>query len=433
MRLFHSTSTTVTPHRLFDRARGQSTLFTVGIVMFAMMSGVLFADVPTYFYTYRQLQTVTDAAALAGASKLPLGDQQAKDEALEVAQLNPLKGGKIKATDLTFTVDKQSMTVKATTKVPTLFGQMVCGGSCMSFNVTATSKALPAARDTVLVLDNSSSMTSLGNNRPLKDVRNAANLYVDEVSAYDSLSVDRIGVVKFNYDGTELIELTSKTSGGGFAAVKNKITNLAVYNAQGWNTNYYSGLKLALDELEQNGRPNANKQIIFFTDGKPNLPAPASYYSYSYWQPYNKCVDMVNNSAGVKALCTNKLQNGKWVKVCPTMPNPQITPNLIPNNAYQCGLDYTNHMTNVFKQQVDRAKTMGVTITTIVINDDNGPDNAESIIAQLIKQPNWEPDHIQYAATTTGGQQYYAKNYDSAAISDIYEQIADDVHIKLAG
>ncbi|MEZ4575453.1 MAG: hypothetical protein R2857_11145 [Vampirovibrionales bacterium] len=65
--------------------------------------------------------------------------------------------------------------------VPTIFGKFLCQGDCLFFPVAASAKAPPAARDTMLVLDNSSSMNDLGNNRPMRDVKDAAELYVDEV------------------------------------------------------------------------------------------------------------------------------------------------------------------------------------------------------------------------------------------------------------
>ncbi|MEZ4575452.1 MAG: pilus assembly protein TadG-related protein [Vampirovibrionales bacterium] len=88
-------------------------MLAIATIMFGMMTGTLFIDLPVYFNTYRQLQTVVDSAALAGAAQLPHGIDEAQAEALRVAKLNPLQGLEdgIEADDLTFTADSQSLTV----------------------------------------------------------------------------------------------------------------------------------------------------------------------------------------------------------------------------------------------------------------------------------------------------------------------------------
>ena len=408
---------------------GQNQILALGLVGMSMSCGVILVDIPLYFNQVRQAQTLTDAAALAGAAKLPQGNSQAQQAALAMAQANPYGGEQIKASQLTYTINKDAMTVTTTGSYTPIFSKFLCN-NCAAIPLKASSKAQPAARDTVLVIDASSSMADLGNNRPMNDVKTAAKLFVDTLAAQDNQLVDRIAVVSFHQTASKKIGLTAKS---GFANVKTAISNISMFSGSGWNTNYEVGLRMALDELETNGRPNANQLVLFMTDGLPNLPAPASFYTYSSTAPYNKCIDMVNNSAGVKALCVTKTVNGKKTTTCPTLPNAQITDNLISAAAVQCGMDYTNFMVSSTATQTARAKLKGVVITYIVIDDPSTPDNANSILRRLRKEPSWKPMLLETMASETGGKGYSALSYDATAISNLYKNYAENIHIKLSG
>lgn len=438
---------------------GSTTIMSIGAVLMGLSASVFAIDMPAYFNARNELQTSVDAAALAGAAQLPEGEAYAEDAAYELANANPVAGIELGEDNLSYKSTQSKFTVTGSVEVPTLMGKFLCalsgkqagrdqeggeqegsdsgsndsgtsggGSSCSTMKVVASSSAAPAARDTILVIDTSSSMSSLGNNRPLTDVQKAAVNYINTIAKLQNDSVDRIGLVKFDEKSVLLNTLTSQADSLKYATVLNKVNTLKLYSGPSWNTNYQAGLKAALDELQANGRPNADKRIIFMTDGMPNQPAPTSYYSYSSTYPYNKCIDMVNNSSGVKALCVKK--NGKTV--CPVLPNPQITPSLIPSAATQCAKTYVDNIKTLTNAQTDRAKSMDVTIDTIIIHDPNYQDNATSIMRMMLKDPSWNPVNIAYYMNdTTGGQSFYALAYNANDISSIYAQIAQDIHIKL--
>ncbi len=430
---------------------GSATILTIGAVVVGIGASALAIDLPYYFATQNQLQTAVDAAALAGASALPSGEAEAIQAAEELAAENPVANQTLTASQLHFKVDKSKFSVSAEVETPTIIGKLLCamsgkgggkelegevdndgsdtssGGNCNTMKVVAGSSAAPAARDTILVIDTSSSMDDVGGGRPMKDIKTAANKFIDIIAALNNESVDRIGLISFNQKGTKQIGLTSQAQSAGFTAVKNKVTGLSLFTGTGWNTNYEPGLKLALDELQTNGRKNAQKTIIFMTDGMPNLPAPDSYYSYSSNEPYLKCIDPVNNSTQVKNLCYT--QNGK--KVCPVLPSSTIKDSMISASATQCTVTYVNAMESKTNAQTDRAKTMDVTINTISLYNPNYDDNAQSIFRRLLKQSTWRPDQLEYMANSTEGQQYEAANYDATRIQQIYETIAKDIRIKL--
>jgi Flp pilus assembly protein TadG len=430
---------------------GASTVLGLGAAVIGVSASVFAIDVPYYFNAQNQLQTSLDAAALAGAAQLPNGTTQAQQAALSLAQKNIVAGKALKSGDLTFKSTKTKFTVTGKTEVPTLIGKFLCAFgrkasrdpnqtttsgaptgetvNCDSMSVSASSSAAPAARDTVLVIDASSSMYSLGNGRPLSDVQKAAINYIKTIAALQNDSVDRIGLVKFHLTGTLLNPLTSQQESAQYSSVQSKVSAITLYNGSSWNTNYEAGLKVALDELASRGRPNAEQRVIFMTDGMPNQPAPSSYNQYSSAYPYNKCIDIVNNSSAVKALCTRN-RNGQLV--CPVLPNPAIKPNMIPSSATSCTKTYVDHVESITNAQTDRAKNMGVTIDTIVISDPDSGDNASAVLRIMLKDPNWDPTEVaHYMNITTGGQAYTALAYDATAINSIYAKIAQDIRIRL--
>jgi hypothetical protein len=431
----------------------------IGVTVIGISASVFAIDMPYYFNVRNQLQTAVDAAALAGAAQLPVSEASAEQAAITMAGENPVAGQVLDASNLKFTANKARFSVSASTKVPTIVGKFLCaltggkngghsindddgsgssdsggGGfsdnsaSCDDMTVVAGSAAEPAARDTVLVIDTSSSMDDLGNGRPMKDIKTAANNFITTIAGLDNNYVDQIGLVSFNQTGTLQIGLTSQKTSSGFQSVKDKIsTKLNLFSGTGWNTNYEAGLKTAVDELANHGRKNAQQIIIFMTDGMPNLPAPDSYYSYSQYEPYRKCTDPVNNSTTVKAKCTRQGNQ----TVCPVLPSSTITDSMINSSAVSCGQSYVNAMASKTNTQTDRANTLGINIYTISIYYPGADDNAQEVLRRLIKQPSWRPGQLDYMAKTTGGTGYEAAAYDATRINDIYKTIAQDIHIKL--
>jgi Flp pilus assembly protein TadG len=425
---------------------GENMLMAAGLVVLMTMLSAMGIDVGMYFNTQNQLQTVVNHAALAGASKLPYGETVAESRARALAEKNvvlgevlPVEKVMVDSTPLSIEVTGQTtyhpLVMKAFCNSGFFEGKLDAEGNplssgeaCGVMDVLASAKAVPAARDTVLVIDTSGSMNSLGNNRPMKDVKDAATLFVNMVSQQATQGSDRIALVNFNRAGTLNIGLTSQQQSTGYGSVKAKINELSPWTGGGINTNYYAGLIKALDELETNGRPNAQKRIIFMTDGKPNLPAPDAFNKYSSSYPLGKCVDPVNNSQPVKNLCV-KNSKGQWV--CPVLPNSQIKDSMISATAVSCGNEYRAFMQDMTNAQADRAARLKVVIDTIEISD-GGLDGTTDILRRLTKEPNWLPNQLAYMKDTTKGQMYEARNYDATAISAIYAEAAKQIRVKLA-
>ena len=106
----------------------------------------------------------------------------------------------------------------------------VCGAAERYMAVYAASTGVPAARDTMLVIDTSSSMNELGNGHPIMDVQAAANDYVRMVANLNNGSVDRIGLVSFDQTGVLRQGLISQQQSPSFSAVTNQISALKLFS-----------------------------------------------------------------------------------------------------------------------------------------------------------------------------------------------------------
>lgn len=381
----------------------------VGYAVVGIMMGVFAIDLPWYFVAQNQLQTAVDAAVLAGAAELPNGQEAAEAAAMDMVAENVVAGQPINPADLHFTYSEgeaMTMEVSASAPVPTFIAKLLCatqtleqeeyqgeeggdgGGSiqnCDIMTVHAGAKATPAARDTILVIDTSNSMDDLGNGQPFKDVKKAATQYVTAIKALNTTSVDRIGLVTFDANTALKKGLTTD-----YTTIKTQISGLTLYSGSGWNTNYYLGLKTAMDELEAHGRENSSKTIIFLTDGYANLPGN---------QSINTCVNYYNNKKK--------------------------------SQAKTCAQTYTNYLVSMTQGQANRAAADEVTIYTIQIGGDDS--NSLNTIRTLLQNNSWDPGLLDYMANLTDGNQYEATTSNTTVLSDFYSDIAQDVHLKLSG
>lgn len=424
-------------------------VLTLGLMMFGMMTSVFAVDIPLYYTAQNQLQTAVNAAALAGAAQLPIGEAEAEAAAAELAAMNPVVGTTITDSDLSFESrygDEYSFIVTGTKEVPTVISRFLCaakasgggeeqqeqsetggdvGGEqnfCNSMTVTAAAKAVPAARDVILVIDTSGSMDSLGNGQPFRDVKEAAHAYIDQVVALNSEAVDRIGVVTFDYSSNTAMHLTSYNDSHDFEDIKDAIDDLTLYNgSQWWNTNYYSGLKAALDEMEANGRKNATKNIIFLTDGYPNVPDGPD------WN-YKDCINAENNGDQYMNYANKYYRRGN-----------RSYGDYYYNKAQQkydysfnCTTGYTEYMVDVTQAQADRAYDMEVTVHTIQIGPPPHKSSSLVSIRDMLNDNEWDSELLWYIANTSEGEQYEAATNDGDGITDIYETIAQDVRMRLA-
>jgi Flp pilus assembly protein TadG len=425
--------------------RGSALILGIATIIMGMSLGVLAIDVPVYLNARTQLQNATDAAALAGAYALPNGETPAEEAALELLAENPVAGNLVDPDDVDIVPTPTSFQVTAEATAPTIINRLLCalkggatvnegggggteGGtsalaSCSTFLVRTTSRAEPVARDTMLVIDTSTSMRDLGNNQPFNDVKTAANAYVDKIISLNSNSVDRIGVVSFDRGSALRRGLTSQQQSANFASVKTTINGLPIYSGSGWNTNFETGLKRALDEIQANARKYSDKTIVFMTDGHANTPETTPKWS--------TCTGHWNNAVYYGSRTVTKRINGRNQQV------NNVDYSIANSNYYyeQCRLcaeSYVSKMVTSTQTQADRAEAMGVRIHVIQIGgEDDKPTGAPATIKRYLQNPDWESGLQEYIRAAGDGQYYAAENYESNRIREIYEEVAADVRMKL--
>ncbi len=436
-----------TEHRA-EKGFASNQVLTIGVLMFGMMTSVFAVDIPLYYTAQNQLQTSVNAAALAGAAQLPIGEAEAEAAAIEYASRNLVVGSEVTSNDLNMEPrfgEDYSFVVTAQKQVPTIMSRFLCaskaagggeqeeesetggeevGGDqfCNTMTVKAGAKAVPAARDVILVIDTSGSMDNLGNGQPFKDVKEAAHAYIDQVVELNSESVDRIGVVTFDYNSDTAIGLTSYVDSDNFDDVHDAIDDLSLYNgSQWWNTNYYSGLKKALDEMQADGRKNASKSIVFLTDGYPNVPDGPD------WN-YKDCINAESYADQYMSYANYYYNRRHW-----SYGNYYY--NLAQQKydySYDCTVGYTEHMIDVTQAQANRAQDMDVTVHTIQIGPPPSQSNSLSAIRDMLNDSGWDSELLWYIADASEGEQYEAATNDGDGITEIYETIAQDVRMRLS-
>ena len=133
------------------------------------------------------------------------------------------------------------------------------------YTCQTTLHVTPVARDSILVLDISGSMSGT----PLTEMKKAAVAFCQKVLE-DTEANNRVGLVVYD-TYVYLYDLTSDID-----SLKNTINNLR----DGSRTNLQGALSSALDMMDSQGRAGSTKNIVVMTDGLPN---EGNYSSYGYF------------------------------------------------------------------------------------------------------------------------------------------------------
>jgi len=142
--------------------------------------------------------------------------------------------------------------------------------------ISLKSRICESPVDTALVIDRSGSMEYLGSNppQPLTDVKDAAILFVSELSKFDQATL-----ISFANTASDPIDafLSSELS-----QIKQAIGNISIIppvNSQ--NTNLGDGIQKAVDELESvRHRAKSGKIMVVLTDGVATRPIKAGDAKY---------------------------------------------------------------------------------------------------------------------------------------------------------
>lgn len=238
--------------RMIRNDRG-AVLVLVAVSMVVLLGiGGLALDSGRGYLTKARLARAVDAAVLAGARSLRLGEDVARQRAIDIAVLNGANGDDI---DVIFGVNaegEQTVRVDAHLVMPTTL-MRVLGVETMDVNSAAVAAVPPV--DLVLVLDQSYSLAQAD---AWGDLQDAAKLFID----YFDDGLDQMGLVSFQLRGTERFAMAGAFS----ATIKNEIDQMQSFGY----TNVGEGLRLAQGQITgPAARQRSAKVVVFFTDGRP--------------------------------------------------------------------------------------------------------------------------------------------------------------------
>lgn len=218
--------------------------------------GGLAIDLGRGYVVKVRLARAVDAAALAGASAVRLGEATARQHATAVAALNGLRDG-VDGVDLTLEFDTNAEgehTVAASVErsVPVTLMRIL---GWEELDVSAAAVAAVPPVDLVLVLDQSG---SLATQNAWDDLQTAAKSFV----GYFNDVIDQLGLVHFQVRANHSFDIDQFFT----TPIGSAIDNM---NSVG-DTNTGEGLRLALEQMQAgNLRERSVKVVVFFTDGRP--------------------------------------------------------------------------------------------------------------------------------------------------------------------
>ena len=349
-----------------------------------------------------RLARAVDAGVLAGARALRLGEDVARQRAIDLAQLNGAgSGGEPNSLDVSFGLNaagEQTVQVVAMEQIPT-FLIRVLGIDSMTVRAGAVAAVPPV--DLVLVLDQSG---SLGTADAWDDLQDAAKLFVDN---FDD-DIDQLGLISFQLRATERFAL----AGGFTSTIRNEIDLMSSFSY----TNVGEGLRLANEQITGPAvRERSAKVVVFFTDGRPTafrgdlngqdriISIPQTGSSIAGY--YNNPTQLPINSAASPNGCQGWGSCFGWAE-------PAVR-----QHARQLGLD-----------QADQMRAAGIFVYSIGLGNPN------------LSDPLWQPDlgYLRQIANEDGitdssqprGKSYFAPSANE--LRSVFDQVASDLLVRLA-
>lgn len=384
--------------RMIRNDRG-AVLALVAVSMVVLLGiGGLALDSARGYLTKARLARAVDAAVLAGARSLRLGEDVARQRALDIAVLNGANGDDL---DVIFGVNaegEQTVRVDAHLVMPTRL-MRVLGVETMDVNSAAVAAVPPV--DLVLVLDQSGSLKTAD---AFDDLQDAARLFVD----YFDDDIDQMGLVSFNLRANERFSMAGAFS----ATIKYEIDQMTAFSY----TNVGEGLRLAQEQITGPAvRQRSAKVVVFFTDGRPTafrgdlngqdrilaIPQTGSNIA-GYWDNPDQ---LPSNSSTSNDGCSGWSSCFGW-----TEPVARA-------HARQLGLDRASEMRNA-----------GIFVYSIGLGN------------PLLSDPLWQPDmdYLRQIANEDGisdasqprGKSYFAPSANE--LRSVFEQVANDLLVRLA-
>ncbi|MGN0757648.1 MAG: SpaA isopeptide-forming pilin-related protein, partial [Candidatus Ventricola sp.] len=260
----------------------------------------------------------------------------------------------------------------------------------------------------VIVMDISNTMNSnFGNTTRYKAAMDAAESFLDQFTANNSLGVSKVGFVAFNTDAHQIFGLQSCATLEQANALKNTMRTQTgtIINASGYNeahsrfTNIEAGLAMASDMLDKTS--NRNKFIVFLSDGFPTTYISSGYSGYDPYDSTGRFYDHVLNK---KCLYGTSYSDEAAIRArnkAAAIKNRGTT-------IFSIGVDVAGQTIQQYITQSENADGFSVvdrTGTTYEIGDASSTEAYK----------NWLRNSI--------GSGYYYDSTDSAGLSNAFNQI----------
>ena len=283
-----------------------------------------------------------------------------------------------------------------------------------SMNVAEISKEPDMA--VVIVMDISNTMNSnFGGVTRYAAAMTAAENFLDQFAANNSLGISKVGYVAFNTDAHQIFGLQPCSTTEQADALKNTMRTQtgSIINAEGYNaahsrfTNVEAGLAMASDML--NGVTNKNTFIIFLSDGFPTTYISSDYSGYDPYDSTGRFYDHVLNK---KCLYGTSYSDEAAIRAREKAAAIKASGTTI----FSIGVDVAGQTIQQYITQSENANGFSVvdrTGTTYEIGDASSTEAYK----------NWLRNSI--------GSGYYYDSTDSGGLTSAYEQIFAEIKQKV--
>lgn len=269
----------------------------------------------------------------------------------------------------------------------------------------------------VIVMDISNTMNSdFGGVTRYAAAMTAAENFLDQFAANNSLGISKVGYVAFNTDAHQIFGLQPCSTTEQANDLKNTMRTQtgSIINAEGYNaahsrfTNVEAGLAMASDML--NGVTNKNKFIIFLSDGFPTTYISSDYSGYDPYDSTGRFYDHVLNK---KCLYGTSYSNEAAIRARKKAAAIKASGTTI----FSIGVDVAGQTIQEYITQSENANGFSVvdrTGTTYEIGDASSTEAYK----------NWLRNSI--------GSGYYYDSTDSAGLTSAYNQIFEQIKKQVA-
>ena len=360
-----------------------------------------------WFSRYSGCTYTTDSSA---AAKLPVAARTMSARTMALSDIAP-SGVQVKNRGGTNTSDDGTVSVRKTisgTDLENVFDITLQVQTSVEIDEIKQEPDMAV----VIVMDISNTMNSdFGGMTRYAAAMAAAERFLDQFAANNSLGVSKVGYVAFNTDAHQIFGLQACSTQNQANALKNtmrtqtgSIINAAGYvDAHSRFTNVEAGLAMASDML--NGVSNRNKFIIFLSDGFPTTYISSGYSGYDPYDSTGRFYDKVLNKPCLYGTSYSDEAAIRARKKAAAIKESGIT-------IFSIGVDVAGQTIQQYITQSENANGFSVvdrTGTTYEIGDASSTEAYK----------NWLREKI--------GSGYYYDSTDSAGLSSAYEQIFKEI------